>query len=110
MRRNEAKVPDTITEKWIDAARLLVDRDGRDPHEARELILWATADEFWRGNILSLPKFREKYDQLRLQRARALGTTSQRPTPMDHAAQVHEQLLARQAARQSAPAPKEIDS
>jgi DNA-binding transcriptional ArsR family regulator len=114
MRANDVKVPESISAKWLDAARLLVDRDGRDPHEARELIQWAAADEFWRGNILSLPKFREKYDQLRLQRARAAGTTSQRPTPMDHAAQVHEQLVAREAARlaaqQGTQTPKEIDN
>jgi hypothetical protein len=30
------------------------------------MIRWCQADEFWRGNILSMPKLREKYDQLRL--------------------------------------------
>jgi hypothetical protein len=34
---------------------------------AARLIQWAQDDSFWRANILSMPKFRAKYDQLRLQ-------------------------------------------
>jgi hypothetical protein len=42
----------TITKGWRDSARLLIDRDK------------CQADEFWRSNILSMPKLREKFDQL----------------------------------------------
>jgi len=62
---NGAKRP-AITRAWLDAARLLLERDGRAPEEAERVLRWCQADEFWRGNILSLPKFRDKYDQLRL--------------------------------------------
>lgn len=62
--------PPNITKGWRDAARLLLDLDNRDPNEVAALIDWCQADDFWRGNIQSLPKFREKYDQLRLQRSR----------------------------------------
>ena len=62
---NGAKKPNR-TKANLNAARLLIDRDGRDPDEARQLITWATSDDFWRSNILSMVKFREKYDQLRL--------------------------------------------
>lgn len=65
---NGAKVP-SRTKANLNAARLLIDRDGRDPDEARQLITWATSDDFWRSNILSMVKFREKYDQLRLRSA-----------------------------------------
>jgi hypothetical protein len=59
-----------VTAKWLDAARLLLDRDGRDYAKAKALIEWCQADKFWRSNILSMPTFREKYDQLRLQALR----------------------------------------
>jgi hypothetical protein len=58
--------PPTITAQWRTSARLLLDKDGRDLAKALNLIDWCQADSFWRSNILSMPKFREKYDQLRL--------------------------------------------
>ncbi|MFY2788488.1 hypothetical protein [Rhodococcus sp. MALMAid1271] len=64
MAENGAK--GSITAKWRTEARLLLDKDGRDLDRALRLIDWATADSFWKSNILSMPKFREKYDQLRL--------------------------------------------
>lgn len=54
-----------ITGKWRDAARLLIDNDGVTPAQVRRCIDWCQADEFWRGNVMSMPKLREKYDQLR---------------------------------------------
>jgi len=72
---NGSKAP-TITARWRDSARLMLDRDGRTEQEIHGAIDWCQADEFWRGNILSLPKLREKYDQLRLQAQRRSGGTS----------------------------------
>lgn len=62
---NGAKKPNR-TKGNQDAARLLLDRDGRDPEEVHRIIDWATSDDFWRSNILSMVKLREKYDQLRI--------------------------------------------
>lgn len=70
--RNGSKRP-TVTKRWADAERLLLERDGRDRTEAERLIQWCQADEFWRGNVLSMPKFREKYDRLRLNASRNGG-------------------------------------
>lgn len=50
---------------WAREARLMVERDKRDPREAWRVLRWCQADEFWRGNILSMAKFRKQYDQLR---------------------------------------------
>jgi len=72
---NGSKAP-TVTARWRDSARLMLDRDGRTEQEIHGAIDWCQADEFWRGNILSLPKLREKYDQLRLQAQRRSGSTS----------------------------------
>lgn len=55
-----------VGKKWRDAERLLLERDKRDPVQAERLLRWSQRDEFWRGNILSLPKFRAQYDQLLL--------------------------------------------
>ena len=62
---NGNKAP-TIGKTWKRAARLMLDADKRDEAEAHRLIDWCQADSFWMSNILSMPKFREKYDQLRL--------------------------------------------
>lgn len=74
---NEAKKPER-TKANISAARLLLDRDKRDEAEALRLIDWATSDSFWRSNILSMVKFRAKYDQLRLQAGRNGAEQNQR--------------------------------
>jgi hypothetical protein len=59
-----------ISKKWRDAARLLIDKDGKTEAQIHDAIDWSQDDEFWRANILSLPKLREKYSQLQLQAAR----------------------------------------
>ena len=44
----------------------MLDNDKRTPDQVIAAIDFATGDEFWRANILSAPKLREKFDQLRL--------------------------------------------
>lgn len=55
-----------VTKGWRDAARLLLDRDGVSMAEALRVMRWSQSDAFWRSNVLSMPTFREKFDQLRL--------------------------------------------
>lgn len=62
---NGSKRPN-VTKGWVDACRLLLDRDGRTPDKVRNAIEWSQANPFWRANVMSMPKLREKYDQLRL--------------------------------------------
>lgn len=54
-----------------DAVRLMLDLDGRKPDQIRAAIDFATGDEFWRSNILSASKLREKYDTLAMQAQRS---------------------------------------
>lgn len=75
----EARVNPEST-AWQTAARLLLERDGRDFDEAQRLIQWCQADDFWRSNVLSMPKFRAKYDQLRLQAKREPANLKAAPT------------------------------
>jgi len=57
-----------LTEKqqktWIDACRLMREKDERTPQEVEAIIRFSQSDEFWKSNILSMPKLREKFDQL----------------------------------------------
>lgn len=63
--RNGSRRP-AISTKWRTEARLLIDKDGRSLDEIRDVIAWSQRDRFWKANVLSMPKLREKYDQLRL--------------------------------------------
>lgn len=72
---NGSKRP-AITSRWRDAARLMLDRDGRTEQQVHAAIDWSQDHEFWRPNILSMPKLRDKYDQLRLQASRPGATPS----------------------------------
>lgn len=76
-----------IGKRWRDAARLMLDTDGRTETQVHDAITWCQSHEFWRSNILSMPTLREKYDQLRLQASRkseAPGHTT-RASPGDRA-------------------------
>jgi len=76
----------TITKAWRDACRLMLDRDGRTPEQVSAAIDWCQANDFWRSNVLSMPKLREKYDQMRLQATRqSAAAPGQRLSPGDRA-------------------------
>jgi hypothetical protein len=74
---NGSKRP-TVGKGWYAACRLMIEQDKREPDKIRNAITWCQADEFWRANILSMPKLREKYDQMRLSAERA-GRPAGRP-------------------------------
>lgn len=64
--RNEVSKLPKRNRTNTDAARRLIDIDGRTVQQVKRAIDWATGDSFWRANILSMSKLREKYEQLRL--------------------------------------------
>lgn len=66
---------------WHDAARLLIDKDGYTVEQIIFVARFATADPFWRSNILSLPKLRDKFEQLKIK-----AQTTPAPQKMDHSA------------------------
>ncbi|MFF5778122.1 hypothetical protein ACFY7Y_14375 [Streptomyces virginiae] len=57
----------TITAKWRDTTRLMLDRDEVTVERALAAIDWAHADSFWQAHILTPMKLREKYETLRRQ-------------------------------------------
>jgi hypothetical protein len=63
---NGSKRP-TITEEWRTAARLLLDKDDRTEEQVHAAIDWCQDSAFWCSKVMSMPKLRAKYDQLRLE-------------------------------------------
>ena len=72
VQRRTGRAP-RVTAAWRTQARLMIDRDGRTVDEVTRIIDWVEADDFWRANVLSLPKLRQKFDTLRLQSQRSQG-------------------------------------
>jgi hypothetical protein len=56
-----------VTDGWRNDARLLLDRDKRPLDAALRVLRWSQDSSFWRMNIHSMSKFREKYDRLKMQ-------------------------------------------
>ncbi|WP_417372990.1 hypothetical protein [Glutamicibacter protophormiae] len=55
----------SVGTRWHQAMDRLQRIDGYTPDQIRQVIDWCQQDEFWQGNILSAPKLREKFDQLK---------------------------------------------
>lgn len=81
-----------ITQKWRDAARLMIDADGRTEEQVHAAIDWCQSNEFWRANIMSMPKLREKYDQLRMQAMRGRSPAANGNSNLDVVARYMERV------------------
>jgi len=57
---------------WAKDMDKLLRLDKRTPETIRRIILWACADVFWQGNILSPKSLRSKFDQLNLKEKTSL--------------------------------------
>jgi len=64
-------------ESWAKDCRLMRERDNRDPEEMKTLWQWARANSFWKANILSLGKFRDKFDLLFAQSQRPIAVAGE---------------------------------
>lgn len=51
-------------QSWADDFRKLVELDGVDKHLAKDVMDWVTQDDFWKTNVLSAKKLREKFGEL----------------------------------------------
>lgn len=51
-------------ESWSDDMRKLIEIDDVDKHLAKEVMDWVTENSFWRTNVLSAKKLREKFLEL----------------------------------------------
>jgi len=78
---------------WANEIRLMRERDGPDrtPEGIRQLFAWANANPFWRTNILSPEKLREKWDQLQAKRNQgATNGNGRHQRQRDMRGQVHD--------------------
>jgi hypothetical protein len=64
------KDTDAIAYRWARDIRLLIERDGRDREHVQQVIIWAQDNDFWKRNILSGKKLREKFGTLLMQMAK----------------------------------------
>lgn len=55
---------DATVKRWAVDIDKLVRIDGKSPGEIERVIRWCQQDSFWKSNILSGAKLREKFDQL----------------------------------------------
>ncbi|MBT2503001.1 hypothetical protein [Curtobacterium sp. ISL-83] len=55
----------TVGVTWWSAADRLMRLDGYTREQVEWVMRWTQANEFWQANVLSMPKFREQFDQLK---------------------------------------------
>lgn len=63
---SNTKVPPAM-DAWANEIRLMVENDQRGETDIEAVIIWCQQEDFWKTNILSMKKLREKYDTLFLQ-------------------------------------------
>jgi hypothetical protein len=51
-------------QKWADDMRKLIETDKIDKRLARDVMVWVTKDSFWKTNVMSAKKLREKFSEL----------------------------------------------
>jgi len=76
-RNQKHKKPNLQT--WAKDVDLMIRIDHRTPEEIRAIIEWCQDDPFWKNNILSTGKLREKFDQLSLKMAADAETEPAKP-------------------------------
>lgn len=68
----KARIPTSFI-KWNTDFRYMIKRDNRSVDEIRSVMVFSQEDQFWKANILSPKKLREKFDTLFLQKGRSNG-------------------------------------
>lgn len=63
-------------QSWADEFRKLVELDKVDKQLAKDVMDWVTQDPFWRTNVLSAKKLREKFTDLAI-KMKSQGTPKQ---------------------------------
>jgi len=76
-----ARIPKTEKQKerWIDALEKIHRLDGYSYEQIKKAIIWSQNNDFWKSNILSTAKLREKMPTLVLQMDRNQSKSQSRP-------------------------------
>lgn len=67
-------------QKWADDFRKLIELDGVDKRLAKQVMDWVTTDDFWKTNILSAKKLREKFGELAIKMKSSKKTRQTTPS------------------------------
>lgn len=81
VREVDATAKEPNWDAWANDMRLMREQDNRTHRDACELFGWANKDAFWRINILSPAKLREKWSQLSLKRQNPASTAAPTRAP-----------------------------
>lgn len=73
-----AKITDSQLNEWTNNVRLIREQDNHTIEEIDSLLQWSQKNNFWQSNILSMGKFREKWNTLWMQRKKG-NNYQQRP-------------------------------
>lgn len=77
-----AKVPQPTShsmQRWSEDVDKMIRLDNREPQDIQHVIEFAATDSFWKANILSAKKLRDKYDQLYLKMNQGNGLSERQP-------------------------------
>jgi hypothetical protein len=92
IRRNapDYRITPAKQRKWADVADRMLRLDHKSYDEIAGMIVWVQRDEFWRANVLSMQKLREKFDDLKIRRARESKPRASKANPgfEDHIAEI----------------------
>lgn len=71
---------------WADCIRLMMEQDDRTAEQIEYLIDWSQANSFWKSNILSTKKLREKATTLirQIKAENAKENKAKSPSPIKH--------------------------
>lgn len=89
MRENNPEAKEPNFQSWSNDVRLMMERDNRTVDHIKNMIDWSQNDSFWKANILSVKKLREKYDQMKVkamaehERNNVQGRGGRRENPED---------------------------
>lgn len=64
MKLNNPNVKKADLQSWSKNIDLMIRVDKKNPKDIERVIAWCQKDSFWKSNILSTGKLRDKYDQL----------------------------------------------
>jgi hypothetical protein len=67
MKNNNPKCKEPNFQKWCKDIDLMIRCDKRTPEEIESIIRFSQTNNFWKANILSAQKLREKFDTLTMQ-------------------------------------------
>jgi uncharacterized protein YdaU (DUF1376 family) len=81
IRAVDATAKEPSWDAWANDMRLMREQDGRTHHDACALFDWANKDPFWRANVMSPAKLREKWSQLSLKRQNPASTGASTRAP-----------------------------